>query len=127
MHDISVAQAVVDGIIKKLGGKAKTVKGIEIDLGVGQLRFHDPEQVKFWIDEILKKEIGPGLEVRTRIDVIEPGIRCKCGFKGPAGSVKTSDELAHHGIYEIKCPGCGSHDVEIVKGNDVFIKDVRLR
>ena len=124
MHDISVAQAVADGIIQKLEGK--TAKRIEIDLGVGKLRFHDTGQVSFWINEILKKEFGPGLKVKTTIEVIEPGISCECGFLGPAGSIEISDELAHHGIYEIECPKCGSHEIEIEKGNECLIREVRV-
>lgn len=124
MHDVSVAQAVAEAVTKKL--KGKPVKEIEIDLEVGQLRFHDPGQVKFWIKEILKKEIGENLKVKTSIRVIKPDIRCKCGFKGPAGSVKTTAELAHHGIYEMKCPKCGSQDVEIEKGNECLLRGVRF-
>lgn len=124
MHDISVARAVADGIIKKLKGKA--AKSIEIDLGVGQLRFHDTEQVSFWIIEILKKEYGSGLKVKTKIEVIEPSIECECGFVGPVGSVDTSDELAHHGIYDIVCPECGSNEIEIEKGNECLIREVRI-
>ncbi len=124
MHDVSVAQAVAEAITKRLGGKA--AKEIEIDLDVGHLRFHDPKQVKFWINEILKKEIGQGLRIKTNINVIKPGIKCKCGFKGMTDPVKTTEELAHHGVYEVKCPRCGSPDVEIEKGNECILRCVRI-
>ena len=126
MHDISVAQAVADSITKKLKEKAREAKAIDIDLSVGRLRFHDPEKVRFWINEILNKENGPGLKVTTSIEVIEPSIKCQCGFEGTAGSIDTSEELAHHGIFEIECPECGSHEVEIQHGNEVSIRDVRI-
>jgi Zn finger protein HypA/HybF involved in hydrogenase expression len=124
MHDVSVAQAVADAVLKKL--KGKKIKGIEIDLDVGMLRFHDPEQVKFWIKEILRKEMGEGLDVRTSIKVIKPGIKCGCGFKGTTNSVETTEELAHHGVYEIKCPKCRSLDVEVKHGNECLIRSIRL-
>ena len=120
MHDISVAQAVTDAIIKSLKGKVPKELGIELE--VGKLRFHDTEQVKFWIDEILRKEIGKGLRVNTSISVIEPSIRCECGYEGGAGDAHTDSELSHHGIFEIKCPKCGSPDTTIKNGKECQLR-----
>ncbi len=122
MHDISVAQAVAEAVLKRLGGKK--AGSIEIELGVGQLRFHDPEQVGFWIREILKKEIGKDVKVRTSIEVIKPELRCGCGFKGEAELEGGSHELAHHGVYEMRCPKCGSADAEVEHGDECVIKKV---
>jgi Zn finger protein HypA/HybF involved in hydrogenase expression len=124
MHDISVAQAVAEAILKRLGGKK--AESIEIELGVGQLRFHDPEQVSFWINEILRKETGSDVKVRTSIEVIKPEISCGCGFKGAADPDGSSRELAHHGIHEMRCPSCGSPDAEIEHGDECVIRAVRF-
>lgn len=122
MHDISAAQAVAEAILKSLKGKVP--KRLDIELELGKLRFHDPEQVKFWIDEILRKEIGKDLVIKTSISVVEPVISCECGYEGGAGDSGTDSGLSHHGILEIRCPECGSPDNSIKNGNECNLRRV---
>ncbi len=124
MHDISVAQSVAGQIIEKLKGRKP--KRIEISMQVGKLRFHDTSQVEFWLDELLKKEFGEKLKVKADIRIIEPRIKCSCGFEGPVESVHTDEDSAHHGVYVMNCPKCGSDDYELVSGNECEVKDVRV-
>ena len=129
MHDISVAHAVTESIIKKLHKnkvKIKKIREIEIGLDLGLLRFHDTEQVRFWINGILKKELGNSVKVKTRFNIIEPVIKCRCGFEGSVNSIKTDEELAHHGIFEIKCPKCKSAEISLEKGNECVISGLRF-
>ncbi|MBN2330552.1 MAG: hydrogenase maturation nickel metallochaperone HypA [Candidatus Aenigmarchaeota archaeon] len=116
MHDISVAQAVADAIMKSLRGKVP--RRLDIELELGKLRFHDPEQVRFWIDEILKKELGNGLEIKTGISIIDPVIKCACGFEGVPEDSGTDPDLAHHVLLEVRCPECGSAETSVKNGNE---------
>lgn len=122
MHDISVAQVVVDTVIKELEGK--DFSRIEIDLVVGELRFHDTEQVDFWIKELLKENFKKNIEVKTRIEVVKPKINCKCGYIGEVKSDNTHDELAHHGLLDLNCPQCNSHEIALEKGNECILKRI---
>ncbi len=124
MHDISVAQAVSADIIEKLRGRKP--KKIEIFMEVGKLRFHDTSQVEFWLNELLKKEFGEKLAVKADIKIIEPKIKCRCGFQGSVESVRTDEDSAHHGVYVMNCPKCNSDDYELVSGNECNVKDVRV-
>jgi len=126
MHDMSVAQSVCGEIIPRL--KKKKPSRISIEMEVGELRFHSTEQVEFWIKEIMKKEVGEGIEIKVSIEKVEPEIKCRCGFQGKVDHehVHTTEELSHHGVFEMKCPKCGSEDYEIVKGNDVLLKNVKI-
>lgn len=124
MHDMSVAQMVAEEIVSKLEGKKP--KSIEIEMDVGTLRFHDTSQVEFWVNELLKKEFGNELKVKANIGVIEPMIKCDCGFEGKVYDVHTDDELAHHGIYDMKCPKCSSDEYELSQGNEVVLKKINV-
>jgi Zn finger protein HypA/HybF involved in hydrogenase expression len=124
MHDISVAKAVAGAIAAKI--KRKKPKVIEIDLALGFLRFHDPEQVRFWIEEMLKEELGRDLKVNTSISVIEPEIACVCGFRGKPERIETEEGLSHHGIFEMHCPRCGSHDVDAEHGSECLLRSVKI-
>jgi Zn finger protein HypA/HybF involved in hydrogenase expression len=128
MHDISVAQAVAGEIIGKLkarGGKARP-KRIEISMELGKLRFHDTSQVEFWLNELLKKELGEKLSVKADIKIIEPEIKCRCGYKGKVEDVSADEELSHHGVYVMNCPKCNSDDYELVSGNECRVLNVKV-
>ena len=121
---MSVAKAVTDAVKKKLGGNVP--KKVKVFLEVGRLRFHDTEQVDFWIGEMIRNEIDEGIDVATDITVVDPIIVCGCGY---AGSMPTDDdaaELAHHGILEMKCPSCGSTDTTVKNGNECRITKLVL-
>ncbi len=124
MHDMSVAHAVTEAIIKSLGGKVP--ESIDLELEVGKLRFHDTEQVEFWIAEMLRKEIGKGIQVRTSISIVEPTIRCECGYEGSADGI-TDNDLSHHGIFEVRCPKCGSMETSIKNGKECRIVNLSFR
>ncbi|HDD46569.1 MAG TPA: hypothetical protein ENG42_03765 [Candidatus Aenigmarchaeota archaeon] len=123
MHDISAAQIIAEEVIKKI--KGKDIKKIEISVVLGLLRYHNIENVKFYIEEILKKELGD-LEIKIDIHIAKPKIECECGFKGSLEHVKDS-QLFHYGIHDISCPACNSNKIKINGGNECLIKRIRAR
>ncbi len=124
MHDVSEAQALADAILKAIEGRKPGE--IEVDVSLGALRLVSPKEVEFWLKEILRKSLGDGLKVKANITIVNPEIKCKCGFKGEA-VFKTSEETAHFGIYEMKCLECGSEDYEIVKGRECTLLGIRAK
>jgi Zn finger protein HypA/HybF involved in hydrogenase expression len=124
MHDVSVAQAIADEVLKRLGGKRPEEIGIELVLG--SLRFHDTEQVEFWLNEIMGRELGKSVKITLKARTAEPRIRCRCGYIGKVEDVGTTEELAHHGVYEMKCPKCGSKEYEITSGDECLLKKVTI-
>jgi len=125
MHDISAAQSIVNEVLKKIGNRK--IRKVEIDVTLGMLRLHNPENVRFYISEIVKGKLGEGVKVKANIDITKPEITCRCGFSGAVSSVKTDEHLAHHGICEIKCPVCGSTDVKVEKGRECIIRKIKVQ
>ncbi len=124
MHDMSVAQMVVDEVTSRL--REKRIKKIEIEMEAGSLRFHDTTQVEFWIRELLRQEFGKNLKVSVKIAKVEPRIKCGCGYRGAVDEEENDHELMHQGIFTMKCPKCSSEDYEIVQGNDVVLKKINV-
>lgn len=123
MHDMSVAYSVSEEVKQKLEGKSP--KKIDIVMSVGSLRFHDTSQVDFWIRELLQQEFGKALEVKTNIGTIEAEIKCDCGFLGKVYDVHVDDDLAHNGIFDLKCPKCSSPDeYSLIQGNEIVLKKI---
>ena len=124
MHDVSVSEAAAREIVRRIG--SRKVSEIDVTLELGALRFHDHRQVRFWIRELVRKELG-GVRVRTAIREIKPEVSCACGFSGPLGDIERDDADAHHGICSIACPACGIMEVTIEKGNEFTISRFSCR
>ncbi|GEM_PF-3550509 len=124
MHDISVAEAVVDSIYSRLEGE--DFDSLEIDLSLGHLRFHDTDKVEFWIDNLLGKKLQEDFEVSLSVDILEPKIDCSCGYSGEVDKENVEEKDAHHGVYDIECPECGSDDPSLVSGEECKIERVKV-
>ncbi len=119
MHDIAVIQGILDAVVKE--AKGKKPKEIKLEVGIGALKNIQADNVKFWLEEMLKKEFGPDLKTKIKVKEICPEINCKCGFSGKVSDFNVTHEMAHLGTFEMHCPKCKSHDFEIAKGNEVLI------
>ena len=120
MHDIAIIQGILDAVLEHAKGKA--VKEIELGVEIGTLKFVEPENAKFWLEEMLKKEFGPNLKTEISIKIIPPKIKCSCGFEGSVEKVHATHDMMHAGLFEMHCPKCHGKDYEITGGEQVLIK-----
>jgi len=123
MHDLTMARSIVDTVLeaaKDEGGE----EVLEIDLVIGELTLLSPDQMEFWVREMLRGTIGEGAEVR--IEQRGPQVRCKgCGYEG---DVEVSDNPIYHLMaFTPTCPRCGSTELEVVAGNECMIRNIRAR
>ena len=125
MHDIAVVQGILDEIVKQAGEKKP--KEITIVAGVGALRFVDPENAKFWLLEMLKKEFGPGLKASVTIETILPEIKCDCGFSGKVKEYSATHDMVHLGLYEMACPKCKGKKFALLNGQGCVIKKLDIK
>jgi Zn finger protein HypA/HybF involved in hydrogenase expression len=125
MHDFSTAQAFADAITKKV--KSKKLKEMQVFIAIGALLGLNPGQVEFWLLEMLKKKFGDKVDIRIFTEVIQPEIKCKCGFAGAVESFEAGHDMAHHGVFEMKCPKCGAEDYEIVKGRETQVSGIKAK
>jgi len=121
MHDIQRAQGIVQVVLR-----AAQQEGAEridrIDLSIGPLTFLSPDQLEFWVREMLKGTIGEGAEV-----VIEtPPARIRCEQCGYEGEVEVADDpIYHFTTMAPACPKCGAMLVEVIGGRECVIESLR--
>ena len=120
MHDIAIIQGILDAVLEH--AKGKNVEEIELDAEIGALKFVEPENAKFWLEEMLKKELGQNLKTKISIKTIPPAIKCNCGFEGVVEKLHATHEMMHAGLFEMHCPKCNNKDYEITGGEQVLIK-----
>ena len=119
MHELSMAQAIVDTVLDA-AEKNDAQDVLEITIEIGQLTMLNSEQLKFLLDVIIE---GTLLEnSKILIEEIPVEIRCQsCDFKGEANT-----EGSDHYLTIVLCPECGGREVEITKGRECNVKNIRI-
>ncbi len=102
------------------GQQAKKV--LSIDIEIGELTFLNPQQVKFWLREILRGTLAENAEVHIR--KIRSYVRCSdCGWRGRVND--KGDPLCHTYLFYPRCSRCGSVSLEVESGRECRVKRIR--
>jgi len=99
---------------------------------VGALALIDIESLRFALEVLSKGTRFEGAKFEVRVKT--PKLRCKrCGYEWSIDAEGLDDEVklfihfAPDKVYEmLRCPRCGSRDIEVVEGMDVKLKSIRL-
>ena len=124
MHDIAIIQGILDAVLEKARGLKP--KSIKLHICIGALKFVEPENANFWLEEMLKKEFGSDLKLSIKIETIYPEIKCKCGFEGTVEHFHADHDMMHAGLVEMACPKCKSEEFDLVKGKEVLITEMEF-
>ena len=108
MHELAIAQGVVDAIVQRLGPARVTA----VDLRIGKVSGVVPDAVRFCFDLVVA---GTALDGAT-LEIDEPSGRVAC--RRCAAEFDTDEVLA-------LCP-CGSADVELLAGRELRIRSVEV-
>ncbi len=142
MHEWSLASSIVLTTKKIAREKGIRVKGV--DIVVGELSQIDLEILRDALNTLFKEELG--WNVNVRIDVEKAKLKCNtCGYefgfneaweqieKIFCQDLEPGEECENpiHYVPEIassfiKCPRCGSPDLEIISGRGVWIKSIKI-
>jgi hydrogenase nickel incorporation protein HypA/HybF len=108
VHELAIAESVVDTVTQRLPGATVTCVHLEI----GALSGVVPDSIRFCFD--LATE-GTGL-AGARLEITEPPARCRCRACGTEFQPETPILL---------CP-CGSADVAVLAGEELKIVSVQV-
>ena len=131
MHEWALAEAVIKTIKNQ-----SNIKQIEkVTIKVGELQQIDMEIFSFAINELKKEHSLDNVEIVLKT---EPAL-LKCRACGKtwyfSENLKHLDEFIAESIHFvpeafhafIRCPYCGSPDIEIVKGRGVWIDEIKFK
>ena len=121
MHDIQRAHEIVQVVLE--AARQEGAERVErIDLVIGDLSFLSPDQIEFWVTELLRGTIGEGAEVA--IETRRPQVHCAdCGYEG---EVAVEDDPIYHFTAMVPaCPECGGAKVEVVSGNECIVESLK--
>jgi len=121
MHEGSITSQIVENVLRE-AEKRNAKKVVEVNLVIGKLMFLNPEQVKFWYEQLTKNTILENSKLV--IEEKEGAVYCsKCGYKGNFNV--EDDPIFHVPTPTLNCPKCGNI-VKIIEGRDCIIKSVRM-
>lgn len=134
MHEWALAEAVIDTTIK-VSRKENLREVNEVIIRLGELQQIDQEIFQFALDEIVKEQSPNLKKTEFRIVREEALLRCKVcevewKYSDAIEELDGDDIESIHFIPEIshiylKCPRCGSHDFEIVRGRGVWVESIK--
>ncbi len=112
MHELSIAQALID----QVGAAAKAqgaTRVLSIRVVVGALSGVDPEALRMVFPLASEETLlaGSALEVES----VAASVRCKA-----CGDVSVPDAPF------VYCAACGSHEVEIEAGRELYIRSAEI-
>jgi len=119
MHELSMAQAIVDTVLDA-AQKNEAQDILEVTIEIGQLTMLNPEQLKFLLDVIIEGTLLENSEIL--IEEIPVEIECQsCDFKG-----KANTDGSDHYLTIVLCPECGNRNVEVTRGRECNVKNIRI-
>ncbi|MGC9319121.1 MAG: hydrogenase maturation nickel metallochaperone HypA [Armatimonadota bacterium] len=122
MHDISAAQGIARTVLEAAAERdAERVERVRIVLGAMQMI--DPEQLQFWLAQILRGTIGEGAEIEIERRPLM--IRCEaCGYEGEVEVPE--DPIYHLMAFAPICPECGSDQLRVLGGDECIVQSIRV-
>jgi len=114
MHELGVTKALIKGVLDEAERRGvDSVK--EVFVEVGMLTTYSGESIAFYYD-ILKEDEAVLEDSKLNVKDIEGIVHCKgCG---------KDSELSD--MYMFFCPLCDSPDIEVIKGKEFIIKEIRV-
>jgi hydrogenase nickel incorporation protein HypA/HybF len=109
MHEISVAQTIVNEILAEAERQSAT-KVTRVVLELGKLTMLNFDQVSFWV---------------SAITPVDGSIECR-ECKAVTDVVVEDDPTLHYSVPQFTCVQCGSHNTFICKGREMVIKTIRI-
>ena len=121
MHELSISSEIAKTVLDT-AEENKGIRVLSILLEIGEMTLLSVEQVKFWVQELLKGSIAEGAEIN--IKTIRVRIQCEfCQHQGRP-FFDQQEGVGHLGPY--CCPKCKSFQVKVKKGGGCTLRQIRM-
>ncbi|RLG50592.1 MAG: hydrogenase maturation nickel metallochaperone HypA [Thermoproteota archaeon] len=120
MHEFSVAQAILD-VVLRAAHEHGAKRVLEVTLEVGELSFLSLEQLELSFKVLSEGTIAEGAELK--FEVKRASIRClRCGYEGEASAPEPESHLLP---LAVQCPACSSLETVILDGRGCVVRSIR--
>jgi len=110
MHEMSIVEGLI-AIISETAEKHRMTRIEKVNLRIGAMRQVVPDALQFAFEVLGEGTIAEG----AKIHITEIPLRARCGSCGDEFTVEQ---------YSFICPACGSSDVAVVEGKELYIESI---
>ncbi len=110
MHELSVASAVVDTVLRH----AEDRRVLVVCLRIGQLRQVIPDSLAFYFEMVARDTLAEG----ARLEQVIVPARLRCGG--------CEEEWDMEGTPEFRCPRCAVSEVAVIAGNELEVDSIEV-
>lgn len=133
MHELVIAQGIIDTIVDYADKEKKVVKGFTV--AVGELASFDKDIIMELLDTLRKETILKDTEIKLIIE--KAFIKCSScnshwGTEEVLENLDAYSKEMIHFLPELvtsfaKCPKCGGRDLRILSGRSIKVTDIELK
>ncbi len=113
MHELSIAQSVIESVRSELAARPDHPRVVAVGLRVGEVSGVQPDALRFSFEIIIK---DTELE-RARLDIEEVPLTSRC---------RACEREFRVVNFDPTCPGCGSVDTVAVAGDELQVSYLEL-
>ena len=112
MHELGVTESIINIALTK-AAEVQADKILKISVVIGELSGFVPDCIEFYFETLSKDTIAEGSKLD--FDIIPAKFRCRnCStIVSPEGMIWT-------------CPNCQSQSMEVIGGQEFYIKDLEV-
>ncbi len=112
MHELGVTENIVNIALTK-AEEVQAKKILKISIVIGELSGFVPECIEFYFESLSKETIAMG--AKLDFNIIPSRFRCRdcSAISSPEGMLWT-------------CPSCHSQSMEVIGGQEFYIKDLEV-
>ncbi len=112
VHEVSIAQSIVEAVLLEMENRGRA-RVVVVHTAVGGLTHVEPENLKFWYEELTRDTPLAGSE----LEVVKQPVVVRCRQCGQEFEVVANSFV---------CPGCGIADVRLTGGDELVLESIEV-
>ena len=120
MHELSIASAVQDTVIRHARGRP--VRAVQMT--IGRLRQVVPSSLSFYFEIVGRGTITE--DARLEIELEDARLRCSCGkdWDPSPAPAESEDEVIY--APQFRCPACEKGAAEVIAGEELEVESIEV-
>lgn len=119
MHELSIASAIVDTVLRHAGGRTVT----SVHLRMGALRQVVPDSLDFYFGIVTRDTLCA--DAKLELELISALLRCaECGHEWDPAPAPAYDGDPAALLPRFRCPSCRAAGAQVLQGNELEVETI---
>lgn len=119
MHELSIASAIVDTVLRHAGGRAVTA----VHLRVGTLRQVVPDSLDFYFGIVTRDTLCA--DATLELELVSALLRCaECGHEWDPAPTPAYEGDPAALLPRFRCPRCSAAGAQVLQGNELEVETI---